>query len=1208
MSHSAQKFEPLQIPIQGTNLIEASAGTGKTYGIAALFTRLIVLEKMPVDKVLVVTFTKAATAELKTRLRTRLDEALRVLEKVQNAAESPDDLEAYCNQHHGKDVFLLTLLKQALASESQPRLIVRLKAAITDFDNAAIYTIHGFCQRVLRDFAFLCQAPFDVELSDTSNHRMLVAAQDFWREHISNHPEWARLMFERKYTPAQVLQEISSYVSRPYLTFRRPQDHFEAVKAQTLQTWQRICQNLDRLQETFFQIHPSINGNTYRSNTFTQLFQKLQQAAHSGHLPAYHDKLPMLAADKLKSALKKDKTVNQAALTELQTLADFGLQLLALAEAEQNAVILLKLELLEHINRTLAEQKKTYRERGYDDLLLDVYNALQPDNPHAQTLAQAVSQTWQVALIDEFQDTDPLQYQIFSKLFIHQQKPVFLVGDPKQAIYSFRGADIYAYLQAAQDADHHYTLTTNYRSHAKLINGISALFRRKNLPFVLENIDYSSVDAAREESNLSPQRNAIQIRWLHDSDNALMNKMQLRQRAAEYCADEVAGVLNDAAQGRLNYHDRPLQSGDIAILVRTHGEGNLIAQSLKKRGIQSVALYQESVFTSEEAAALEALLTFWLNPRQTPLLRFVLTGVLFEYNADQLYALNQDEAQLLVWIDSANEALQQWQNHGIYAAIQQFSARHNLETHLLSQGKERSLTNYYQLLECLAEEDEQSHSPTSLWQWLRDKIIQAHNGKTEDSHMLRLESDEALVKIVTMHASKGLQYPLVYCPFAWDVKSETGSAKPAWKIIHRHHQTELVDVHQISDEDQMQVDDEELAEQARLIYVALTRAEEQLTVYAAAIEDSGRNTFAYLLEGRETAKRCDVATAYQQTDKDQIPAMLKANWERFFHDMNQDNTQHTDFVFSDEPPVSASLHHLHASHTSFQAVLVPQREFEWIRHTSFTGLSRHIKAHDHEREELQPSLDTAESLMPPSESTLPTSQENELDIHHFPRGTKAGLCLHEILENLDFQREASDQIDLILATLTRYGFEESWLPAMTNLLDCCRETPLTGHHSLSDIAPDNRLTEMGFTLYMEDFNLSALRAWFAQPHLGLPAECILAAEQLDFQKLQGYLNGFIDMTYQDPDGQVCIIDYKSNHLGENESAYTSQAMNQAMAEHHYYLQALIYAIAVGRYFKLRGQPLSTIAIRYLFLRGMNGTANGIWTWDIDMADLEDWLN
>lgn len=1204
----AQPFNPLTIPISGTSLIEASAGTGKTYGIAALFTRLIVLEKMPVESILVVTFTKAATAELKTRLRARLDDVLSALEKVADAAEHSDGLAEYCAQHHAGDVFLKGLLETALRQESQARLIVRLKAAVSRFDNAAIYTIHGFCQRLLRDYAFFCQAPFDVELAEDTRERLLVHAQDFWRENISHNPLLAKLVFKHGHTPQTMLDGIKKFIGRPYLVFRRPQSTLADAEQALEQCWEKVCALLPELAQTFWRVHPVLNGNKYRKNTFQNVFASLEAAAENRTLPPDHDKLPLFAAAALEAATKKGNTPDTAAYARLEILARLSEHLRNLAEAEQNTLIQLQTDMFQYIGNALEAAKKSRRERSFDDLLLDVYHAL-IRSPHREQLAQAAAGEWKTALIDEFQDTDPLQYEIFKRLFIHQGNPLFLVGDPKQAIYSFRGADIYAYMQAAEDADARYTLTTNFRSHARLINGIGALFKQKNRPFVFDNIDYADVDAARETGRLNPSGTAVGIRWLNNGSDETSNKDALRSRAADYCADEIAAALNEASAGRLNYQKNsgspalPLQSGQIAVLVRTHNEGQMIARALKQRNIQSVLLQRESVFASEEAEAVSALIAFWLEPQRTETLRFVFGGVLFRHTAAMIYRLNRNESELSSWIHSAQTAAETWQRQGFYAAIQQFAAEHGIESRLLRQNNTRSLTNYHQLIERLAEEDEQSRSPAALHEWLAGQIQTAKDTEHPkgENNLLRLESDENLVKIVTMHAAKGLQYPLVYCPFAWDAKKN----KPAgWQILHSPHHTELLHESQLDEQERGQLADETLSENLRLLYVALTRAEERLIIYAAHCGDTPDNTFAYLLEGTPDSRRADTAAAYA-AEKENAAAMLKNNWQRFIAQAPAD----TDFSFTDTPPEPAVYRQPPVSDGLYRAADIPPRPFEFIRHTSFTGLSRHTRSADeHTREELQPAIDTAETATGTPLPAEPPEHAKSRSIHAFPRGADAGVCLHEILETFDFSTPAATQSETVAATLERYGFEAAWLPAVTAMLDRTRQTPLDGQTALAGIPSGRRLAEMGFTLFMHDFKLNRLQQWFAEADHGLPAECAAASKLLSFADVKGFLNGFIDMVCRPSDGPATVIDYKSNHLGHTAEAYSQAAMNEAVARHHYYLQALIYAVATARHFASRQQPLPAVNVRYLFLRGLDGNSgNGVWSWNIDTALLQEWL-
>ncbi len=1257
-------FSPLDVPVDGTNLIEASAGTGKTYGIAALFARLVVLEQMPVEQILVVTFTKAATAELKTRLRRRLDGILRLLECDEWFADAPDKVSDGLRSHIGQafpdDGFILPLLEKALAKEPQPRLKLRLKAAVAGFDAASVYTIHGFCQRLLRDYAFYCGAPFDVELDEDGEDRMLVPAQDFWRENVSENKALARLVVDRGLTPQKVLDGIGRFANRPYLVFRRPECGLEQAQAAAQVCWDELRKEgrLAAIETLFWRIRPQLNGNSYKEDTFKNKFAALNGLLENEAVPS--EKLAEILVNSkgegvfspefVESKIKKNGVVGDDDKAALALLDNLHAACADVQTAAADCLIRLQLDLLDHLNTALAERKKTQRERSFGDLLLDVYAAL-TTGAHAEALASAAAGNWQAALIDEFQDTDPLQYEIFRRIFIAHRRALFLVGDPKQAIYSFRGADIYAYLDAARAVDRRYTLAVNYRSWSRVIDGIGALFKRKTRPFVLDGIPYADVssDPNHRHSRLHPALPAVRIRWLHRDGNDLPNKAEMRQRAADYCADEIAALLNLAAEGRLKHGKEdgaePLASGGIAVLVRTHNEGAMAAAALKRRGIQSVMLSREPVFASPEAEALAALLAFWLEPQRTGLLRFVLGGVLFGWTAEQIYALNQNDAVLSEWTDAAAEAVETWRGKGIFAAVQAFSARFGLETRLLSDGLERSLTNYLQVLELLAEEDAQSRNPAALLRWLEERVGSPE--KRGDASMLRLESDEKLVKIVTMHAAKGLQYPVVFCPFAWDAQE----ARPqGWNVLHSGgtdgHATELLEAAQLTDAEKKQFADEQAAESLRLYYVALTRAEEHLCIYAGACGETPDNAFAYLLEGGADAEREAVRQAYldcgdaagkaaekaaksaegpsENTGKPDksaaksaaVAAMLKQNWQRFADDLSAGGSD-GGIEFTDEEPEPAVFRAHGGGQTVYRAAGIPPRSFEFVRHTSFTGLSRHVR--HAEAEELQPALDAAETVSDapvPSENPL-AETEPDNGIHRFPRGANAGVCLHEILEKLDFSAAADGQTDLIGTTLERYGFENVWLPAVTAAAERVRTAVLSEHppacasggrgFALSDVPPHSRLPEMAFTLYMEDFRLEALQNWLADPANGLPPECREAARALAFDDVTGFLNGFIDMVCQTPDGRTVIIDYKSNHLGASAESYTQAAMNDAVAHHHYYLQALIYAVAVARHFKQRRRPLSEISVRYLFLRGLDGSGKGIWQWDIDTEKLAEWV-
>lgn len=1207
---SAQAFHPLTLPISDTNLIEASAGTGKTYGIAALFARLILLEQMPVETVLVVTFTNAATAELKTRLRTRLTEMLVALEKTPAAAEQPEALAAYCQEHHADDVFLPQLLQEALQKEPHARLILRLKAALSQFDNASIYTIHGFCQRILRDYAFLCETPFDIELTDNHDRLLLDAAQDFWRSRVAPDPQLAQLVFEQKLTPQALLAQFRSYLSADKLDFRRPDTDLAAAQSAAWACWQSVQADLPHIRATFWEIYDRLNKRSYNQATFEGIFNRLAQAAEQRQLP--QENLEKFSREALLKGLNKNQALPDNILQTLSPLERLHHLLSALAVSREPALIALQIDFITHLRHTLAEQKRHRRERTFDDLLTDVHHAL-THLPGSPALAATLAGNWQAALIDEFQDTDPLQYGIFERIFVDHGKPLFLVGDPKQAIYRFRGADIRAYLQAADKAQRHYTLTRNFRSHAALVNSINHLFAQKTRPFILD-IPYPEVDAARAESRLQPPQAAFAVRWLNQSPNEDPNQDTLRKRSADYCADEIAGLLNQGAAGRLKYEknnrSRPLGPGDIAVLVRDNLQAELIAKALKKRRIQSVMVKKQSVFHTDEAEALASLLGWWLEAYRTEPLRFVLAGPLFNRSAEDLRLLNENETILNGYIQAAEAAVAIWQAHGIYAALQHFSGRYGLETGLLESGNERSLTNYLQLAELLAVEEERGLSPAALLQWLDTQIQTA---STNEENTLRLESDEALVKIITMHAAKGLQYPVVFCPFLWDSKKPEAKA---WQTLPADNGNLLLASSQLEDHHKQQITDEQIGEELRLLYVALTRAEEQLIVYTAgwSSRKSGAtvyNPLAFLLEGTPETLPAETIAAYQ-AEKAAVPAMLHRNWQRLLDSAPAD----TSFEWSEQAPEPAV--YTPSADTpapQYRARTFAPRTFEFIRHTSFTSLTRAISGSNALSDEWQNLIDPAEGTPDPlapvaadaPETDAATDKETASALAAFPRGTQAGICLHNMLEHFDFRRPAAEQHDIIADSLARHGYEADLLPVASDMLDTVAATPLNPQGCTAARLPaTRRLAEMGFVMHTRAFSVERVRRALAEA--GLNDRCLEAAAALDFETVAGFLNGFIDLTALTAPGEVCIIDYKSNYLGAQTADYNAEALDEAVAHHHYYLQAWIYAVAAARYLNTRGYPLETVRIRYLFLRGLNGDgSSGIWQWDIPVRSLAEWL-
>ncbi len=1162
-------FDPLTIAIKGTNLIEASAGTGKTWSIAALFLRLILVEKMDVAQILVVTYTRAATAELKSRLRSRLAEALAYL-------QNPDTVFA--------DDFLLRLFTGLHYPVSEQ--ILRLQAALNHFDKATIYTIHSFCQRVLQEYAFICGSPFEVELVNENDKVLLMLTEDFWRQEIIHQPLWAKLVFENNLSPADALEQVKTVLSKPYLVYSRPESTLDNALEAFNTTWALFSeQQIIQLTKQFWTLHPCLNGNIYRKTTYETVFQQLLQLTQAVHTDAFtlsHLKIEpvlKLTSAALLSNLKKNQVLSEETekiIEAFHCFDDLCSALTAFKLAQENELSILKFKLYEFLNQSVQNYKQSHQQRRFDDLLLDLYLALQ-QTEQGKTLAHAVAHKWQVALIDEFQDTDPIQYHIFQHVFAAHQRPLFLVGDPKQAIYKFRGADIFAYLHAAKEAEHHYSLSTNFRTHQVLLGHITQIFQSHPNPFVFKEISYSNVQANRQNSEIQPDGHSLSIQWLEDDKQPqqALNKDVARDLAARACAGSIAWQLTQAQEGKLHYQGQALLAKDIAVLVSTHNQGKLIRDRLKALNIDSVNLSQESVFASAEAEALLILLNCWLKPTHSGHIINLLASLLFQYSASELYALKHNEHDLLRLIGQMQNYQTIWQKKGIFSAYQRFSQEHQITEQMLNRAQERSLTNITQLLELLAEEESSQFGMHTQISWLAAQIQYARQGRKSEATQLRLESDEGLVKIITIHSAKGLQYPVVYCPFVWDTRQ---FAPTKMTVVHKNNQNCLLSEQQLSAEDRQMLEQEDLAEKLRLLYVAMTRAKEQLILTTGNISGVQQSALTYLLVDKISLdKKADIAPILKQ---------------KLIELAQNNSVEWVDNIATEQGFQADDLSQTHFSARTFSGQLDYGKTV-----SSFSSLSSFTQIPDDEISPEQPNI---------GKPVVNTGEaDKQLNSFMLPKGNKTGLFLHSILERLDFQSDANLQLPLIERNLVKYHFESHWQDTVINLLNHTAHALLDSDFTLAQCLPTQQLSEMNFTFDAHQFSPERLYQALTDPLLNLPPQICYAAKKLDFATLNGYCNGFIDLIVEDSRGEIYVIDYKSNHLGEQAEYYQGHYLDEAIAEHHYYLQAMLYSIATYRYFKQRKRNIKCVHVRYLFLRGLHKHShNGIWSWDIDEANIK----
>lgn len=1181
----------------GRSLIEASAGTGKTWTLTALYARLLLEKQLSVSQILVVTFTTAATAELRERIRKRLAELLAVYDN------GPGD-----------DALLNALHAQYPDAASHRRLLL----AVHGFDEAAIFTIHGFCQRALQDAAFEAGGDFDNELTHDDREIIDALLADLWRHELAAaEPEWAAFLVQQKITPQSLRQRLRNHLGKPYLRIE-PQPGTHSDMAALRAAWQQAQRLWLGESAAWLEQLKAFDG--FKSNMCNPAKLGVWQAELDGYFSdaaALFSKTEAhrrLAREGLNKASKKgcDAPANPlaAALQELCDALDT-----AQPEAEQR-LIDLQVRLIGQLNEQLPARKAAQRLLAFDDLLNKLQQALQSEG--GEHLASTLRTQYPVALIDEFQDTDPVQYRVFHRIYSEpgvasdlltrkapseerdstgctaspergtgavsetrssQAGDLCFVGDPKQAIYAFRGADLATYLQARSEAARQYSLTTNHRSTPELIASLNQLFDRP-MPFAEPGLDYQQVgasDKTRAQLVLpaveGEQDAPLALVWLDDEH---LGKGQAGALVATDTARRIAAVLAASSQGEAYFAQggtrTPIKGGDIAVLVASHRQAGEVAAELAARGVPSVRRGKENVWHSEEADELSAVLAAYAEPGREGALRYALASRLLGRSAADLAACTEDAQAWDAEREAAERYHQLWQQQGFMRAFRAWLDEQKVAQRLLALvDSERRLTNLLHLAELLQTESLQRPGLEQLLTWFNaQRSAEAHG---EDA-LLRLESDAERVQIVTIHTSKGLEYPLVFCPYLWDgallrqhedISCHADDGTPLLDLGSEH-----LDVHR------ERARHERFAEKLRLTYVALTRARDRLWLHWGPVDykprkdgtlgDSGLHSsaLAWLLHGRQLPGEDALAelAGHLQTLS---PQGLRAEIEQL--------TASSHGHISLQP-----LRHAEASAAGEQRAPAPQQlsilqrslHSAW-RVGSFSGLAAGMHMEAPDRDGL----------------VMPDASEPGTGFFAFPRGARAGTCLHAILE--DWARGKATLAELIEPGLSGHGISNEWnavaLEQLQQVVDC----DLDGQGlTLSGLNPVRRLPELGFTFPVAGLDMQRLRAILSDPAHGLPTPMRDAAARLEFDSLKGFLKGFIDLTFEHG-GRWYIADYKSNWLGPDASYYGGERLLQALAAEHYYLQYLIYLVALRRFLRQRLDDFHCDQLGgayYLFLRGM----------------------
>ncbi|HAV4350387.1 TPA: AAA family ATPase [Acinetobacter baumannii] len=1201
-------YQPIiDIEFSGLHLIEASAGTGKTYTLSSLMVRIF-LEKYLPGQVIATTFTRAAAAELKSRIRARLVETHRYLDAKRSLTEKEILLQA----EQESDLLLQHILKHfatriAYACE-------RLKLVIDQLDELFVGTLDSFSQKLLREFAFESGKIERAQITDDAKTYSRQLIHDVLREWIQSQPQ---TVIDALYLAGE-LKSVDSFVKLVEDSLNFSSAHFKLPEKPTIQFEQlaqlkQLAAEIDiSLLEPYYSLdgdhYKHVSGTIFRNGAFNKLFseclpQLLQVLKQSDSILVFDGSLAIqrelvfkflgqLADQKVFKkcpAEISDGFYQHPCIQQIQQL--FGV-LKNYAEQFDQLHIYLKAYLCIEVKKRLPQVLQNKGETTFSQQIRTLSEALKGEQ--GQRFAVFVQARYPLILVDEFQDTNQDQDDMLASIWRHperyQKGCMIMVGDRKQAIYGFRGGDMLTFLNAYKDiqAKHgrEYKLIHNHRSVADLVEVVDALFQRQ-IDFG-EQVQYDPIRAGTRPHPVlidQNQPNPHPLRWLMLKD---------KETEAQQVAWKIRDLLNQSHAGQLYFQKdaqtQTLNEDDIAVLSRNHDGLDKVQFELERLGIRVNRPSKRSVFDCTIAQDVGALLTAILHPYDEAKVKRALISRLFAMDLKQLLQLEQTAEGLSQFMTGFDTIRELWSAQGFLVAWQQCLNQFGIWKNLVavqSKDNERVVVNLRHLTEILSQHSEKYQGAQNLYHWY---LKQLQSPLDREWELERRLSSEAGVQLMTIHQSKGLEFKIVFLlgadkPFRENNKTLNFSTQDITVSESAQTLTQRVvaiaDKTYLNENELKQHEERALAEQNRLWYVALTRASHR--VYALLQDTDGKSVSGL--------------------------AFWKNRAEPFQHRCC------TDEIILEQPPAARHLNQ-HINIIEIQAQHFPDQRFYSRGKTSFSYLAQHLRhkvgtdllaSQSHEAVLAEDELDQVISVEAPAAQPISWIKSN------FPRGTLAGNFLHEIFEHIDFQcsdewvseirrRFKNDYSSLWQDLLIKYqeSFPEeqeaeySLYHAVAEWLQEILSTPLYQGFRLNRLQPEHYLSECPFYLALSDrvLALKRIQQLFAEYGMEMP-------ELLEARSAR-YLNGSIDLVYFD--GQrYHIADYKSNYLGENLADYSVESIAQSMSLASYWLQAGLYLVALHRYLKVKMQNYDIEqhlgGATYLYLRGMNGEAEqGYYYW------------
>jgi exodeoxyribonuclease V beta subunit len=1139
---------PELVPLDAPTLVEASAGTGKTHAITTYFVRGILELGLQPEQILVVTYTNAATAELRTRARDRIAQALVML-------DSSD----------GRGDALREVVDAAAERLGRSEVELRLRNAIGKMDQAAILTIHGFCQRLLQDYPLEFGIDFDLEVSEDAGSLNAELAVDFWVSELYDQGEWLLEALKKAKVGPDHLAALASVAAMRGAEILGPErrEVNEDLIADWLERHRRAAELWNRERAQVCEIllrNPNFNRNRYNLKSIPKTWMPALDAFFEHPRFAYPPTcLPLLAQGTM--AMKKGRDEPEHAFFRAcRSLWDAHETLQPMLDY---AVFDVQQRFIEHAQSDSRKRRQQTSVFTFDDLLTAVYAALNPPMAGAAAssrddLIATILRAYPLALIDEFQDTDSVQYGIFRA--IYGEGSAVYVGDPKQAIYSFRGADVFSYIGAAADVGQRkHTLGTNWRSDPAVVEGVNTLFSRKKPAFALDGIDFEAAvaHAAKNRSSLD-----VGLELVFIEEEQLVGP--LAEAVAPIVANEIALLLDSDA--RIN--ERPVVPDDVAVLCRSNAQAEEVTAALRALQIPTSLDGGSTVLGTEIASELRAVLEAALMPGDAGAIRRALLTRLFGVSPYELSSMS-DEAWTS-WVTRFREWNEAWHSYGVLRFLEDMLKISGAEKRIARQpAARRELTDLSHIEELLLRgERERGRSPVSLMQWLRRLSGgSAASGVAREELQQRPDAESGAVRVATIHKSKGLEYGIVYCPFTWNDAGLRGFAAKALKFHDAQRNIKLDLRLTLPDAQKRFANRPELAEHRRLaeleahsdalrlLYVAVTRAKHRCTLFWGRGTGWKTSALRYLLHGDEGFEELD-----EPQMREAVETLAAAS---------------SGTIGCRPPHEKAAAPMQPEAPKANLAAKAQSRTFDQgPRMASFTSLSGHDEK-------------------TPVERGAVASAEHELALFRsLAPGARTGLLLHSILEQANFaELGGGTTATLIERELGSWGFDPALAEEVQQDLVTVGGTPLTrepGAPRMSELDPQRQLRELEFTLRVDEPSLDGLATLLKEHRAPKPAPGYPARlSELSSQALHGYLRGYIDLLFEWQD-RWYVADYKSNSL----RAYDEATISEAVQREHYLLQAQLYTAAAHRYLtqRVRGYDPEQHwgGALFVFVRGMRG--------------------